>query len=259
MINPFISVTVIPGYHKGHVVQWSVSPSFKDSLPHNFTIQITDDPLFKHIISEKSVGDNYFGVEDSMIIQTFNNDFLIRVKLTTGSATYYSDGIYLTVSLADRSKYLYAAEIMRKELLLYSRVGYKCKILKEKVFGPTDKSQLDPVSGVPIALNIVDGGSGLRGWYYAPAFETYFRIENLVEETALNQMGDGTNNSTTLQVSMPGVPLLAVKDFVVTMDDKRYLIDKIVSKYYPGTNIVIKQSCILNLLSNTDKIYQVEL
>lgn len=257
MPRPFTSISVTPNYNSGHVVQWNVETTFNDALPYNFSIQLSDDPTFSRVVSEKSVGDNYFGIEDSHSVQTFNNKFLIRVKLETAGGIYYSDALYLTVSLADRHKYLYAAEIMRKELLLYSRVGYRCKILKQKVFGPADNSQLDPVSGARISLDIVDGGVGTKGWCYSPPFETYFRIENLSQDVDLNQEGNGTNDNTMIQASMPGAPMLAVKDYVVTVEGKRYVINKIVPKYYPGTNIVIKQSCVLNLLPNTDKIYQV--
>ncbi len=256
---PFKTVSINPNYRIGHEVQWDIEADFKGSIPFKFSVQLSDDLSFNNIISQTAPDDTFYTIESSKLVLNNNNNFLLRVKLEDGDGNeYFSKPQYLITNLKDRQKYLYAAEIMRKELLLSERAGYRCKALKRKVFGPSILSKLDPVSGVPLTYEPTDFGTGVDGGYYRP-FATYYRMENIESEVKLNDQGTGINDNTVLRVSLPGFPILSVKDIIVTEDDIRYIINSLNFKYFPGTNIVIKQTGMLNMLPLSDKIYQLDI
>ena len=256
--RPFKQVSISPQYGVGHVIQWDLDPVFNDPGPYVFSVDIAEDPEFRFVIRSITANDNFFAIDSTRSAQAFNLKLMYRVKLVSKKASYFSPVLYLYSNETDRHKYLQAAEIIRKEGLLSVKSGYPCWILKRRAFGQIEKKNVDPITGIPRADNTQDFGTGVNGGYYPP-LKSLYRRDSYNQEVKLEESGLGVTEKAVMGASLLSFPLLSVHDVLVDKDDLRYHVSNVVQRLYPGTNIVMKQNCSVNLIASTDTVYRIEL
>ncbi len=257
--HPFIEYGLHPGYSTGRVIYWKLDPFFKDELPYNFTIQSSEDPKFSEVHTSIPVGDNFYGVDSTNTVQAIPQSYIYRVKLETGSGVYYSPNFFIDKIKGEMRKYLYAAEIVRKELLRIrqytgSGVSY---LLKRKNYAKISEEDVDPISGVVLTDNKNSFGTGFQGGYYPP-LKVMFSREDSKDQMQLSQGGDGITQEKTLTARFVGFPLISTRDVLALSNGERYNLVESGQSYYPGTNIIVIQQCQAKLIPPTDPVYSIE-
>lgn len=259
--NPIQNFYVNPGYAKGHFIQWKLDPVFSESLPYNYTVEVSGTPNFSELYYTLPVGDSFFAVDTTRTVQSFVDDHYYRVKLTTGDKrTYYSKHILLGGSMATRRQWKMAAEITRKEILRMSRfTGSTSWLLKRKNFGLTTKATVDPVTGAAMADNVSDFGVGLSGGYYDPLY-ILMTYEDVQQDRHQDPRGLGVIETRTVDIRMIGYPAVEIHDVIADSDDdKRYIVTAQNPTFFPSTDIIVIQQLKASLIPNTDPIYDIDL
>ncbi len=256
-MNPFISISVLPDYRTGHRVMWKIDPTFHDDGNYVFTLEVSDTPDFSEIIFTKIAETEFFAIDNSGLKRNMSDGYYFRVKLVTGDDTYYSKMIALGADKVSKDRYLKAAEITRKELLLMDKKnGAVGKLLKRKSYGPK-ADNLDPVSGVPLTDESTDYGTGLVGGYHNPLTFMYKRVQ-VDQITKRDPSGNGVTENESLKIRTIGFPLIEEKDIIVTNSNERYICLTTKYTYYPGTDIKLIQILDLSLIQSTDVVYKIE-
>ena len=255
--NPFIRLQVTLSYPLGHTIQWTVDPTFTGRAPYNFKVYAYVDQTFTEHVWMKDVGENFFAVDDSKQRQNVLDSYLYKVKLTTSdNKEYWSDFTsWQHRDNANRHKYLYAAEISRKEFVRCRMAGLTAYLFKRKMYSPEATTELDPVTGEPV-VDTAEGsfGVGITGGYYRPILFPY-TLEKF--ETALVQHpeGRGTTYKENMMWRVPGFPYIEPHDVVVNQEFKRYKVDTQVLSIFPGTLIPIKQDITIQIIPPTETLY----
>lgn len=257
-MSPFVYIDLIPGYYPGRIITWKLDPTFKEKLPYIFTLEMSEDPNFSEIIVSKEVGDSFFAVDDTRTVQSFVIRVLYRVKLQTGDGVYYSPTIFFDSRREEGRKYLYAAEIVRKERLRAFHGGSTGWLLKKKNYSALVADELDPVSGVPISDNSTSFGTRFQGGFY-PGLNVTYTIEDHDDNVQMSQDGSGVTHDKTATFRLVGFPSVETHDILVTKDSVRYNINKVKTRVFPGTNIVLVQNCAGIAVPPTDPIYSIEI
>lgn len=257
--SPITDLKVLPRYDgEGHILSWRIDPYFKESLPYNFTIESSETPLFSELILSKDVGDNFYGIDDSPVFKLVPESYVYRVKLVTGDGNiHYSNTLNFGSKQEDNHKYLKAADIVRREFLRFRYTGYEGWLLKRKNYGAIAEQDVDPVSGLPMTNNKNNYGTGLVAGYYPPLKLRYGR-ETQSDSFKLAQTGEGVVRERVIGVRLPGFPSLGTYDVLVTKDNEHYSLYDIRSAYFPGTEIVMIQTCAGKLIATTDPVYSIE-
>lgn len=256
-MNPFTSIDIAPSYYPCRIVLWTIDPTFSEAGPYSFTVEGSEDPAFKEINVSLPVGDSYFAQDDTRTIQSFASRFVYRVKLETANNTYYSPSVFYDGGKEESRKYLYAAEIVRKDLLRTRVTGRPGWLLKKKNYSILIAEELDPVSGVPISDNSSSYGSRYEAGYYAPLHLVY-TTENHSDDIKLSEDGSGVTHRKIATFRFVGFPSVEVRDVVVADSGERYSVVKNQTRYYPGSSIVLTQTCSVTAIPNTDPVYQIE-
>lgn len=258
MSYPFSEVRVFLNYAIGHTVQWTLDAAFKEDEPYQFTLEASETPNFEELIFSNPVGQAFYAKDNFMRKQSFHQSYIYRVKLETDSGNrYYSANVNHDTSSMDKRKYLLAAEMTRKELVDMSFTGRPGWLLKRKGYGQTASQEKDPISGVVMTDNYIDYGTGLVGGYHEPIKITYAKSAEDTQE-GLSQEGYGGKQTKRIGIRMVGFPLVEKHDILVTAEDERFLFMKIVSKHFPGTNVILRQNCDLTRIASTDSVYKIQ-
>lgn len=257
MSNPIQDIKVFLNFSTGHTVQWQLDPVFKDAEPYEYTLEASETPTFDELIFSKPVGNTFYAVDDLNLKQSWHNQYIYRIKLTTADNTYYSRSINYNNNSIERSKYLVAAEMIRKEFVEARYTGREGFLLKRKGYGKITTQSVDKVTGVPLTDNPVDYGTGLAGGYHKPLKVIYKRLGSQ-EDESLNVQGFGANSTLVIKVRMVGFPYIDRNDILVTLEDERYTVKEVDRKMFPGTNMVIIQTADMTRIPSTDSIYKIE-
>jgi hypothetical protein len=259
----FKTVTMIPDYINGHMVQWELDPFFRGERPYNFSLEISQTADFSELIAVKNnLGDVFYAIDDFNLKQSWGQSYYYRVILYTGDGqTHCSKAISFGAHKVELRKYAMAAEIIRKELLACRYAGQKGWLLKRKSYGKAPAriaKNLDPVSGVPLSdTKEEDYGVGLDGGYFNPA-PCAFYFENSSQDRQLDREGIGVKETFDFLAKFPGFPMLEVRDVVCDADDgSRYSVMSKAYKSFPGTSITVIQKVTLRLIAPTDTIYSI--
>lgn len=258
--NPFQSLQFIPNFNTGHLVGWLLDPAFKYVTPYSFIFEASQVPTFTELYFSKDVGTALMAVDDSKLKQTWDDDFFYRVILNNGDGKkYISPNLLFGAALENKKKYCIAAEIVRKELLrMVKFTGQQAWVLKRKLVSTKKFAVVDEISGVPIADEPTDYGTGEDGGYHTP-LGIYYSIEDGSQKKNLNEEGFGVNDLYEYKIRTIGFPPLDVRDIIVDVSsDTRFNILDVQNSYMPGTNIAIIQEITARLVPNTDPIYRVE-
>jgi hypothetical protein len=148
---PFKEVLVFPNYYEGHIIQWSLDPTFKGEEPYHFYVENAEVIDFSEISQTIDAEDTFFIRDASHIKQNHNDAYYYRVKLVTAdNKVYYSNVLIFNADGVETHKFLYAAEMTRKEFVEGLFTMRPAWLMKRKSYGQIQRDQVDPVSGVPI-------------------------------------------------------------------------------------------------------------
>jgi hypothetical protein len=266
MLDPrkvFRKVDIVPDWVRGHFIQWQLDPFFKGVRPYNFSLEISETMNFSEIAAVKeNLGEVFFAIDDTNIKQSWAPNYCYRIVLITGDGKRYNSAPVLFGSTRhERRKYAMAAEIIRKELLLSRYAGTEGWLLRRKSYGgksAVTNKNIDPVSGVPIAdTKNEDYGIGIDEGYFKPVPCTFY-IESGQQDKQLDPQGIGVKERYTLNVRIPGYPIIEVRDIICeAKDGYRYSIQSRNAKQFPGSNITLTQKATLNLIPSTDTVYSI--
>ena len=259
--NPFKQAILLPNFALGHAIQWKIDPTFKESEPYVFSVEVSGTPDFSEIKYIVPAKDSYIAIDDTNFKQALYVDMFYRVKLETADRnTYYSKTLVFGQDTVSRRQYVLSAEIVRKELLRMRRfTGVESYLLKRKAFGEIRQDAVDPISGVPITDNMSDFGTGLNGGYFRP-LKILVTYEDQKATRVLNEGGLGVNETQDVTFRMIGFPLVETQDIIAdTVGDARFIVKNVIPTVFPGTGLVLVQKIEAGFIPTTDPIYQIEL
>ena len=266
MVDPkkvFKKIDIFPNWETGHFVQWQLDPFFIGRRPFNFSLQISETSDFSEIAYTKdNLGDVFFAVDDSRLKQSWAPNYQYRIVLNTADGKrYFSYPVLFGATRHEHRKYMMAADIIRKEILLCRFVGTDAWLLRRKSYGKVSaktQANLDPVSGVPIAdTKLEDYGVGQDDGYFQPV-PCVFYTDASQQDKQLDPQGVGVKESYTQVARSPGYPIFEVRDIICeAKDGYRYSVASRAVKQFPGTNITVVQKVSLNLIPPTDSIYSI--
>lgn len=237
--------------------QWVLEDRFTDTAPFTFELQASETSDFSSIAYTISAGSNYYALDNTKKLQSNIPALMYRVKLTTGSDRVFYSGILHYFDLPENAyHYQKAKEIVRKENVRFKYTGQNGWILKRKNYGEASANNLDPISKVPLSDRLLDYGTGKAGGYHTPVAIKYSR-EGKKIQTTLSPQGFGTVNQEAMRIRMTGFPLVTPYDILVTDNGPRYLFDEVNPTLMPGTDVVVVQSCEVNLIPFTDPLYKI--
>jgi hypothetical protein len=258
---PFTFLNVTANYNTGHFIEWQLDHLFADDEPHEFIVEVSEDPKFSEITySLPKVTNTFFAVDDTKTKQAATVDFFYRIKLKTPNKLYYSNAISLAAGLETRRNYVLAAEIVRKELLRLGKyTGHAVYLLKRKNYGKKVKESLDPISGIVITNNVSDFGTSFEGGYFRP-LKTLMSYEAVKQDRKLSDQGFGTVESSAIRARMAGFPIANPEDIIVDAGDStRYRIMDQQVKRLPGTSLCISQIITIETIATSDIVYKIPL
>jgi len=260
MNYPFTSVNTFLDFDTGHKVQWDIDALFSEAEPYTFTLEASETIDFSELTFSKDVGGLFFAIDDSGLKKNWFDSYYYRIKLETAAGnTYYSDVLNFNYDPALRRQYLMAAEIIRKEMVIKRFAGCPAYLLKRKNYGRINTQTVDPVSGVPMTDNADDCGVGFSGGYYTPLLVNFQKISE-DHSTQLDPEGKGTKNINKISARFIGFPAIEVKDVIaIKAGAERFIITSNDPKKFPGTDIVLIQTCDMFRLPPSDSVYKIKL
>lgn len=259
--KPFTNLTIVPNFRTGHTITWAIDPIIDISKNTTFVLQTSGSPLFEELLSEKTVGNVFFAVDDSNLKQSGNADIYYRVKLVDleNNTEFISDAISFIPKKYDRRGFIYAREIARKEILRFKIIGISAALLKRKIYGTHLNTAVDPISGVPLTDNTTSQGTSFETGYYDP-LTIMVSVEDEQQVRKLSQDGLGVLDSTSATLRTVGFPIIETYDIIVDiLSDRRYLVKETEKMDYPSTNICVIQILKVQLLPPTDPVYKIDI
>lgn len=260
MAEVFKSVKLFPDYANGFFIQWELDELFKDTAPYIFTYQVAETIDFQEPYYEITTTDQFYVFDRTNNRRNaLSDDYIYRIKLETHSGnTYYSRPRHFNRGAENPRYYAMAAEIIRKENLYLAKAGIACWLLKRKNFGVSDKAVIDEVSGLPIAHQSGDYGTGFNGGYYKP-LPIHMAYMRGSYDARMSDQGFGVVNPATSQVRMAPYPLADFRDIIVTAStNTRYNIATVSHTYFPSTFISVTQTGEIKEIPPTDTLYELE-
>lgn len=261
--NPFTSINVQPGYAKGHLLYWSIDPAFYRPAVYSFSVQASGTVDFSELLFDVSVGNSFFFLDKSNLIQNQQTNLFYRVILIVGAEKFVSATVIPIDINANytRRQYRIASEVARKEVLRAEKfTGGDYYLLKLRTYGEdaTDSS-IDPVTGLALTSTSPNFGSAKRGGYYNP-IKFYMTLEDGECTRKLNPDGAGILESLQLTMRVPSFPIIDTNDVVVDLTaDSRYLVKDRQNTPFPGTSLNVIQTIRLSLIPPTDAIYNIDI
>jgi len=255
-VNPFsnIQISIV-----GPVVtvQYKVNPLFEGKAPYKFELIACEDETLTEVLYTIP-SDTFFVVDDTRTRQNTDHAFAYQLKLIDSRGLeYYSTFFgWRPDDSVTNHHYLLAAEISRRERLRCNYTGIFAYVMKRKGYTAAQTSGVDEVTGEAVVDNTQTYGVA-EGGYYAPIL-TKLSIEGRDTKEEYDPAGRGTQYTEMLKVRCAGFPSVDQHDVIITPDGKRFTVVDPVSKYFPGTTLVLVQTPTLRLVPITDTIYSIE-
>lgn len=230
-----LQLYVLPNYYAGHTYTWDVDKEFSDPGPWSFVVQQNET-------GKDESEDDWVALNDDPLVDVFSftdtfkvvhtKDFvtIYRVVMTTPSGTYKS-GFTGPFNELPRKDFLYAREIMRKELLDQREWGgVPLGIWKVRLTGEKCEECIHPTSGQNIDPDCpVCGGTGkLEGWH--GPYSGMGKFSPRSSNKTLNELT--MEDPQIFQVRTLAYPFLIRNDLLVDLtSDRRYSIEKVESAF----------------------------
>lgn len=261
---------VYPGFYAGFAYSWSVSCKNNDPRPWTFQVEesMTGFDQF-HPISPP-IENGFAYEEDPAVRRRYNKDakLYFRVRMQAANGKVYHSPTRTALGDLALQEFLYAKEIMRKELLqMRNMSGVPIHIWRKIQEGtpctncldPITKEVLDPDCPVCLGTKYV---SGYHGPY--PSFGT-FSVTNSHKQHAKD--GAGIDEDRIHDIRLISRPTLVREDVLVDLtSDRRYVMTTSASELelrrIPVIQVIkaveAEASCIIYKLG-TDEVADAEL
>ena len=251
-------VVVFPNFYTGHEVYWEIDPLAQLKSPV-FALQAAEDLDFAIVLFTKNVGSNLFAVDDYNLKNSISMDYYYRVVIKQSDGTItYSSPIRFGTKPAQKRVYQMAYEIIRKEKLSNAHAGFTGYLYSRMSYGPT-AAAVDPVSGVPLADNTQDLGTGIVGGYANPV-PISFTIITKTEDKQLSPDGNGMKETYDMMIRAPGYPLFNNRDVLaLPYNGDRYICVSHEYNHFPSTLIPVVQKVSLRRAAPGDTVFSLPL
>lgn len=230
-----LQLYVLPNYYAGHTYTWDVAKEFTDPGPWSFEVQQNETGREDDVDGWVTLNDvpllDVFSWSDTFkVVHTKDFITIYRVVVTTPNGTYASKAVGPYHQLP-RKDFLYAREIMRKELLdMREWGGVPVGIWKKRLEGEECTECVHPTSGQVIDPDcpICGGTQKVEGWHGA-----YDGFAKFSPRTSNKTIDDLTmSDAQVFQVRMLAYPFLIRNDLLVDLtSDRRYSIEKVESAF----------------------------
>jgi len=239
-------------------VYWEVDPQAQIQNPV-FMLQASENFDFSILLFTKNAGTNLYAVDDFNLKNSISMSYYYRVVMKDGSGKlYYSEVVNFGILPTQRRRYAMAYEIIRKEKLSNSHAGFLGYLFKRLSYGPT-ASAIDSVSGVPLADNTSDMGTGIIGGYSSPIPISFTVVSNGADKQ-LSPDGNGMKETYDLLIRAPGYPLINNRDVVAVIDNgARYIGVSHELHTFPSTFIPVTQKVSLRRAAPGDTVYSLQI
>jgi hypothetical protein len=203
------------------------------SLPWKFTVQQSETGIddFETI---SPVVENTFAWQETEVRKKFNKDrnLFFRVCMRDAAGAVCYSNVRTATGDLDLKTYLYAREIMRKELLQMKNMsGVQTAFWRKMQSGVSCPNCLDPITKEIVDPDCtVCNGTKYLGGYHGPyyGFATFSTTKAHKQHA---QDGAGVDDDRKHQVRMIGHPAMIRDDVIVDLrSDKRYVVDIVTSE-----------------------------
>ncbi len=232
MADVFTKLQVYPQRTDYTMVEWELHPDFSDPGPYTYTVQFSRSGV--------QTGDDW--VDVSTVVNSSHNlintidtkqrawstveQGFYRIKLVTGSGTYYSY-VEATFGSLDREDKLTLRELFRQQCLRFTKqVGSKGQLFRRRYWG-TRAATVDPDTEEVLNPNSTeDYGTGFVGGYWPPFT---FWVEFLPgSSTKIQKDTIGTTNNVQERARCLAWPLPRTNDvWIDCTDGSRYIINEV--------------------------------
>ena len=215
----------------GTRVMWELQPTFTDDGPYIFQLQVSESANPNASDWEDvgaPVGNTYYAIDGEQRSFGKMNRAFYRVKLYTGTATYYSEPTGAMGTLSRRD-WRIAKEVIRQELVrMRLAAGQEGLLLKRHISGEPCTECIDPLTG-EVRNNDCEFcyGTGVRCGYFYPMDCIWAEIDPKtyhVEQSGAR----GTVNDIVVKARMVNTWMLGEEDIWVNrLTDERYYIHRV--------------------------------
>lgn len=222
---------VYPGFFTGFGFSWTVSCKATAPRPWSFRIEESQSGLgeFEPITPELI---NLFAYEEgSDVRRRYNKDrnLFFRVRMTDAAGKEWYSSVRTPLGELPLQEFLYAKEIMRKELLqMRNLAGVPIQVWRKIQEGVDCTNCLDPVTREPMDPNchVCFGTRYLTG-YHGPYY-TFGTFSTTKIHKQHAQDGSGVDDDRQHQIRMIARPHVIRDDLIVdTTSDRRYTVEVI--------------------------------
>lgn len=257
MSNPFLSINLVPSYHKGNMLEWRVDPAV--ALPDDvcFLVELSETSDFKEPFHVAEVKNSFFYLDDTNTKRSHQLIIYYRVSVTIDKRIFFSETVTNIIQDYSRRQYVIAMELARKEFLRLSKfVGKPAALYKFRNYSTTQTdNSVDPVTGLALTAANPDFGNSKKSGYYAHVW-TYFSLEAHEDVRRLDPGGTGLLEATQADARTAGFPTVETNDLIYEKEqDRCWLVKDRQALYAPGSSLVIAQSLKLMLLPPSDPVY----
>ena len=249
---------VLPDYGAGFTFHWRMRGGFNDPSPWKYRVQfalsqegewVDFSPELVDVVAWRSPGP--IRVNKSQVL-------FFRLVLDTPKGHYESDARTPYGDL-ERSEFLIAREIMRREVLHMSKLaGVECRVYSVANYGPKCRHCLDPITGHSRDNHCkFCFGTGFDPAYRGP-FDTWCLFSaNDQHQVKEGPDGNGTQEDKVFSARM--VNCIPVKKNDILHDDrsaKRYYVNE-VKVEAELRRVPLIQTLVVREIAVTDPAYQV--
>ena len=259
MEDPAISrFDVLPDYRSGFMFHWSVRGGFNDPSPWRFTVMRAFSQGGEWIPASPVIEDAMAWKSDGPIRVNKSDSLFFKLVLDTSSGHYETDARTPYGDL-DRSEFLLAREIMRREVLHMSKMaGVECRVWSRADYGPRCPHCLDPITGHPRDNHCrFCFGTGFFPAYRGPFDAWCLFSENSQHQMSEAQSGDGMSESKRFTVRMVNCVPMKKNDIIHdSRTAKRYYVNQAQS-VAELRRVMLVQSLSVSEIAVTDPAYTV--
>jgi hypothetical protein len=218
---------VYPGFYAGLGFSWTASCATTDPRPWLFQVEESPTGFDQFEAISPEMEDSYAYEEPSGVRRRYNKDanLFFRVRMRTANGKTYYSAVRTALGDLPLQEFLYAKEIMRKELLqMRNMAGVPVQLYRKIQEGTPCTNCLDPITQEVLDPDCeVCKGTKYIGGYHGPyaSFGT-FSVTNSHKQHAKD--GAGVDEDRLHDIRLIARPLLVRDDIVVdTTSDRRYV------------------------------------
>lgn len=259
MEDPVIArFDVLPDYRSGFMFHWRTRGAFNDPSPWRFRVQMALSQGGDWRDISPVVEDRIAWKAPEPIRVNKSDVLFFRLVLDTPSGHYETDARTPYGDL-DRSEFLLAREIMRREVLHMSKMaGVECRVWSRSDYGPGCPHCLDPITGHPRDNHCrFCFGTGFFPAYRGPFDAWCLFSENNQHQLSEGQGGNGMIEEKRFTVRMVNCVPMKKNDVLHDVRTaKRYYVNQAQS-VAELRRVTLVQNLVVSEIAVTDPAYSV--